>query len=103
MKIRNIVAGTALVAASFVAAAAPVAYKGVLVPSVPDTGSVGGFSWFLGTGSAVDFWRFAGLAGETVTLSVSRLNGNLDQGCRSIQGQPPLIRRFSQRVETGVG
>jgi hypothetical protein len=45
---------------------------------VPDTGSVGGFSWFLETGPLVDFWRFSGVAGQTVTFDVSRLNGNLD-------------------------
>jgi hypothetical protein len=78
MNVRNILVGTALTAATVIAGAAPVAYEGVLVPSVPDTGSVGGFSWFLETGSLVDFWRFAGVAGETVTLDVSRLNGNLD-------------------------
>jgi len=78
MNIRKLLVGTVLTAAAVVAGAAPVAYKGVLVPSVPDTGSVGGFSWFLETGGSVDFWRFAGVAGQTVTLSVSRLNGNLD-------------------------
>jgi hypothetical protein len=78
MNVRNILVGTALTAAAVIAGAAPVAYEGVLVPSVPDTGSVGGFSWFLETGSLVDFWRFAGVAGETMTLDVSRLNGNLD-------------------------
>ena len=78
MNIRNAIAGTVLTAASIVAGAAPVSYEGVLVPSVPGTGSVGGFSWFLETGPLVDFWRFAGIAGQTVTLDVSRLNGNPD-------------------------
>ena len=78
MNIRSILAGTALTAATIAAGAAPVAYEGVLVPSVPDTGSVGGFSWFLETGPLVDFWRFSGVAGQTVTFDVSRLNGNLD-------------------------
>ena len=78
MNIRNVLAGVALTAATVVAGAAPVVYEGVLVPSVPDTGSVGGFSWFLETGTQIDFWRFAGVAGQTVTFDVSRLNGNLD-------------------------
>ena len=78
MNIRNILAGTVLGAAAVAASAAPVAYEGVLVPSVPVTGSVGGFSWFLETGASVDFWRFAGVAGQTVTFDVGRLNGNLD-------------------------
>jgi hypothetical protein len=78
MKMRNVLVGTVLTAATVVASAVPVAYKGVLVSSISDTGSVGGFSWFLETGGSVDFWRFAGAAGQTVTLNVSRLNGNLD-------------------------
>jgi len=78
MNIRNILAGAAFTAATVVASAAPVAYEGVLVPSVPVTGSVGGFSYFLETGASVDFWRFAGVAGQTVTFDVARLNGNLD-------------------------
>jgi len=78
MNIRNILAGAALTVATIVADAAPVAYEGVLVPSVPDTGSVGGFSWFLETGPLVDFWRFSGVAGQTLTFDVSRLTGNLD-------------------------
>jgi len=78
MTIRNFVAGTVLTAATVVAAAAPIAYEGVLVPALPVTGSVGGFSYFLETGSSVDFWRFAGVAGQTVTFDVGRLNGNLD-------------------------
>ena len=78
MNIRNVLAGTVLGAAAVVASAAPIAYEGVLVPSVPETGSVGGFSWFLETAALVDFWRFAGVAGQTVTFNVNRLNGNLD-------------------------
>ena len=78
MKIRSILAGTALTAATVVAGAAPIVYEGVLVPSVPATGSVGGFGWFLETAGLVDFWRFAGVAGQTVTFDVARLNGNLD-------------------------
>ena len=78
MNMRNILAGAVLTVATVVVGAAPVVYEGVLVPSVPDTGSVGGFSWFLEAGPLVDFWRFAGVAGQTVTFNVSRLNGNLD-------------------------
>jgi PEP-CTERM motif-containing protein len=78
MNIRNILAGTVLTAATVAAAAAPIAYEGVLVPSVPATGSIGGFSWFLETASLVDFWQFSGVAGQTVTFDVGRLNGNLD-------------------------
>jgi PEP-CTERM motif-containing protein len=78
MNIRNGLAGSVLAAATIVAGAAPVAYEGVLVPSVAATGSVGGFSWFLETAGLVDFWRFSGVAGQTVTFDVGRLNGNLD-------------------------
>lgn len=70
--------GSAIVAATTGATAAPLVYDGVLVPSVAATGSVGGFSWFLDQGAGVDYWRFAGTAGQTVTFAVDRLNGNLD-------------------------
>jgi len=72
------VAGAALAAACACASASAVVYEGVLVPSTPETGSVGGFGWFLDQGSLVDYSRFAGTAGQTVTFSVNRLNGNLD-------------------------
>ena len=78
MKIGNIVAATVLAAASAGASASAVVYEGVLVPSAAATGSVGGFSWFLNQGSGVDYWRFSGTAGQTVTFTVDRLNGNLD-------------------------
>ena len=51
-----------------------------------DTGSVGGFSWFLETGAQVDFWRFSAVAGQTMTLDVNRLNGNLDPGLSLYSG-----------------
>jgi Bacterial pre-peptidase C-terminal domain/PEP-CTERM motif len=86
MSMRNILAGTAMAAATVAASAAPIAYEGVLVPGVADTGSVGGFSWFLESGSQVDFWRFSGVAGQTVTLDVNRLNGNLDPGLSLYSG-----------------
>lgn len=78
MNLKKIFVGTVLAAASLVASAAPIAYEGVLAPSVSVTGSVGGFSWFLETAGLVDFWRFSGVAGQTVTFDVARLNGNLD-------------------------
>jgi hypothetical protein len=78
MNVRKLLALTAMTVASGGALAAPVVYEGVLVPSVAATGSVGGFSWFLDEGAGVDYWRFAGSAGQTVTFTVDRLNGNLD-------------------------
>ena len=78
MKIGKFLAGAVLAAASACSWAAAVVYEGVLVPSAPVTGSVGGFSWFLDDGSGVDYWRFSGTAGQTVTFDVNRLNGNLD-------------------------
>jgi Bacterial pre-peptidase C-terminal domain/PEP-CTERM motif len=78
MNMQNIFLGTVFAAATAAVNAAPIAYEGVLVPGVADTGSVGGFSWFLEEGAQVDYWRFSGVAGEIVTLSVNRLNGNLD-------------------------
>lgn len=78
MNMRKFILLSALVLASAGAVAVPVAYEGVLVPAVPATGQVGGFSWFLDNGSGVDYWRFAGVAGQTVSFAVDRLNGNLD-------------------------
>jgi len=78
MNIRKFLVGAAIAIAGVAAWAGPVPYEGVLVPLVPATGEVGGFSWFLEDGSQVDYWRFAGVAGQTVTFSVDRLNGNLD-------------------------
>lgn len=78
MNLLKALAGTAIAVAGAGSLAASVVYEGVLVPSVAATGNVGGFSWFLENGSGVDYWRFAGTAGQTLTLSVDRLNGNLD-------------------------
>jgi hypothetical protein len=86
MSIRKYVLVSALAVASASSWAAPVAYEGVLVPSVPATGQVGGFSWFLNTGSLVDYWSFSGLAGQTVSFTVDRLNGNLDPGMSLYSG-----------------
>ena len=86
MNIRHHVIGSALALASACALSATVVYEGVLVPSVPATGQVGGFGWFLDNGSLVDYWRFAGVAGQTVSFSVDRLNGNLDPALSFYRG-----------------
>ena len=78
MNARKHVIAAAFAVASFCSSAAPVAYEGVLAPAVPVTGEVGGFGWFLDVGTGVDYWRFAGVAGQTVTFTVDRLSGNLD-------------------------
>ena len=86
MNTRTWVAGAAFAAASACAFAAPVAYEGVLSPAVPVTGQVGGFSWFLDVGTGVDYWQFAGQAGQTVSFTVDRLNANLDLGLSFYSG-----------------
>ncbi len=87
MKLRTLLVAVSLVAAGLTAAhAAPISYKGVLVSGVPDSGDVGGFSWFLNQGSGVDFWEFSATAGTTITLRVDRLNGNLDPALSFYQG-----------------
>ena len=58
--------------------AAPVQYSGTLGSGAPVTGTVGGFSYFLDQGALVNYWRIAAVAGATISLSASRLNGNLD-------------------------
>ena len=78
MNIRQYIAGSVLAIASAGSWSASVVYEGLLVPSVPAAGQVGGFGWFLDDGSLVDYWRFAGIAGQTVTFTVDRLSGNLD-------------------------
>ena len=78
MKFHSLLIGAAIAAATASSWANPVTYDGVLVPSIPAVGEVGGFGWFFEDGSQVDFWRFFGTAGQTVTFDVNRLNGNLD-------------------------
>ena len=86
MNMRQCVVAAAFAVASACSSAAPVAYEGVLSPSVPVTGQVGGFSWFLDMGAGVDYWQFPGVAGQTVSLTVDRLNGNLDPGLSFYSG-----------------
>ena len=45
-----------------------------------------GFSWFLNDGTGVQFWQFDATAGSDVTLSVNRLNGNLDPALSFYEG-----------------
>jgi hypothetical protein len=87
MKIRNFLVSLSVAGAALTAAhAAPISYEGVLTPGVPDSGTVGGFSWFLTDGSGIDFWSFSAIAGSEVTLRVDRLNGNLDPALSFYQG-----------------
>jgi hypothetical protein len=87
MKIRNVLAALSMVAAGLSAAhATPITYEGTLVPDVPETGSIGGFSWFLDDATGVNFWQFTATAGTDVTLRVDRLNGNLDPALSFYQG-----------------
>jgi hypothetical protein len=87
MKLRTLLVAVSFVAAGLTAAhAAPISYKGVLVSGVPDSGDVGGFSWFLNQGTGVDFWEFSATAGTSITLRVDRLNGNLDPALSFYQG-----------------
>jgi Bacterial pre-peptidase C-terminal domain/PEP-CTERM motif len=87
MNLRTLLVAGSLVAAGLSAAhAVPISYKGVLVSGVPDSGNVGGFSWFLNQGSGVDFWEFSAAAGSTITLRVDRLNGNLDPALSFYKG-----------------
>jgi hypothetical protein len=78
MNVKRLLIGAAIAAAGTGATAAPTTYSGALLSGVSQTGTVTGESWFLDEGSNVDFWSFAGKAGQTVTISVNRLNGNLD-------------------------
>jgi hypothetical protein len=87
MKLRTLlIAASALAAGLPAAEATPINYQGVLVSGVPDSGDVGGFSWFLNEGSGVDFWQFSANAGSNITLRVDRLNGNLDPALSFYRG-----------------
>lgn len=55
-----------------------VSYSGTLVSGLPATDTASGFSWFLNQGASVSFWQFSANAGDTVTLSLNRLNANFD-------------------------
>jgi hypothetical protein len=87
MRFRNAV--LALLGATLLpllAHAQPVSYSGTLVSGSPATGSAAGFSWFLDQGAGISFWQFSANAGDTVTLSVNRLNGNFDPGLSLYRG-----------------
>jgi hypothetical protein len=86
MKLRTLLLAVSAATVGLTAHAAPINYNGVLVSGVPDSGDVGGFSWFLNQGSDVDFWEFSATAGTTVTLRVDRLNGNLDPALSFYRG-----------------
>src|SRR3954468_7225745 len=58
--------------------AVPITYEGSLTSSVPVTGSVGGFSYFLEEAESVDFWRFSAVAGQTLNIAGIRLDQALD-------------------------
>lgn len=58
--------------------ALPVVYQGTLVSGVPASGSVGGTSWADEAASLVDFWRFSGVPGDTVSITVTRGSAALD-------------------------
>ena len=63
---------------SSAAHAVPVRYEGNLLPGTTVNGSVGGFSWADEIASQTDFWRFNGVAGDTVTISATRGATGLD-------------------------
>ncbi|HZW73188.1 MAG TPA: PEP-CTERM sorting domain-containing protein [Caldimonas sp.] len=63
-----------------------VSYSGTLVSGLPATGTAGGFSWFLNQGAGISFWQFSANAGDTVTLSVNRLNANFDPALSLYRG-----------------
>jgi hypothetical protein len=87
MKIRSLLVAAALAATGLtVAQASPITYQGTLVSGLSEEGSVTGFSWFLNDGTGVQFWQFDATAGSDVTLSVNRLNGNLDPALSFYQG-----------------
>ena len=79
---RRIVSASLLCAAILFASAAfaaPVVYTGILVPRAVGTDSVPtGNGWINNQGTQVDFWRFAALGGNMVTVTVHPLNPGFD-------------------------
>jgi hypothetical protein len=86
MKLRSLLLASSLATAALAAHAAPIAYEGTLAPGATQSGTVGGFSWFLNQGDGVDFWQLSATAGTSVTLRVDRLNGNLDPALSFYRG-----------------
>jgi len=58
--------------------AAPIVYEGTLTYGVAGTGTVPVNSYT--DADAWDFWKFAGTAGDKVTITVNRTTGDMDPG-----------------------
>lgn len=96
-----VLAATAALAAA-PAAAQTVTYLGTLQPGVPVTGSVPGFGWGDNTGAEVDFWRFDGTAGQSVTIQANRLDLELDPAFSLYSGTTTANRsQFSSLSDWG--
>ncbi|MCP5283286.1 MAG: PEP-CTERM sorting domain-containing protein [Burkholderiaceae bacterium] len=79
MKISSVSGALALMFATAASVqAAEVVYAGDLSPPAVQTGSAGGFSWFMDDGDGVEFWRLFATAGSTITLQVDRLEAGFD-------------------------
>lgn len=75
---RMVVGGLTLMAATWAQSAA-IHYEGAITPPVTTvTGSVGGFGYVREVASDVDFWSFAGIAGQQVSIQGTRLDAGLD-------------------------
>ena len=75
--IGTVIAALALLG-STVAQSALITYEGTITPSATVGGSIGGFGWVREDATDVDFWRFMGIAGNSVTIRGTRLNVALD-------------------------
>src|SRR4051794_31314926 len=75
---KAVVAALTLLAAS-IAQSVPIRYEGAIAPPATTvTGSVGGFGYVRQVASDVDFWSFAGNAGDTVSIQGLRVDAALD-------------------------
>lgn len=78
MKLSTLCSAVALLVGVVASAhAAEVVYAGDLTPAA-QTGSAGGYSWFLDDGAGVEFWRLFASAGSAITLRVDRLEAGFD-------------------------
>ncbi len=104
MRLRNAALG--VVCATLLPALAhaqAISYSGTLFSGAPAAGTANGFSWFLNQGAGVSFWQFSANAGDTVTLSVNRLNANFDPGLSLYRGTTTADRSLFNSASSWGG
>lgn len=81
MKHISMIVGATVLFGAAGAQSAAVSYDGAIALTPPVTlvtGSVGGFGYNRESAADVDFWSFSGMAGNTVSIQVTRISAALD-------------------------